>query len=163
MLEFALSQETVRAAPLLPPEEGREENNMFHFISEPTFSKKEQFPFSSGFSGPWDDSVQVHASSLSPTTHLTSSQESAVRGRSTSPHTSSQSHLGFRKFGKDSSERTRLLYRSVLLPFATPLQVHQVYIESVCGRYHGPSRCSGRPVPGKAWSHREVNERVPGG
>ncbi len=48
MLEFALSQETVRAAPLLPPEEGREENNMFNFISEPTFSKKEQFPFLPG-------------------------------------------------------------------------------------------------------------------
>ncbi len=33
MLEFALSQETARTAPLLPPEEGREENPMFNFIS----------------------------------------------------------------------------------------------------------------------------------
>ncbi len=29
---------------------------------------------------------------------------------------------------------------------------------SVCARYCGPPRCSGRPVPGKAWSHREVPE-----
>ncbi len=36
------------------------------------------------------------ASSLSPTTHLASSQESAVRGRSTSPRTSGQSRLGLR-------------------------------------------------------------------
>ncbi len=54
MLEFALSQETARTAPLLPPVEGREENLLFHFVSVPplvqgpavpTFSKKEQFPF----------------------------------------------------------------------------------------------------------------------
>ncbi len=54
MLEFALSQATARTAPLLPPEEGREENPVFLFISVPplvqgpaipTFSKKELFPF----------------------------------------------------------------------------------------------------------------------
>ncbi len=54
MLEFALSQETARTAPLLPPVEGREENLLFRFVSVPplvqgpavpTFSKKEQFPF----------------------------------------------------------------------------------------------------------------------
>ncbi len=43
------------------------------------------------------------ASSLSPTTHLASSQESAVRGRSTSPRTSGQSRLGPREFGEDAS------------------------------------------------------------
>ncbi len=57
MLEFALSQETARTAPLLPPVEGREENLLFHFVSVPplvqrpavpTFSKKEQFPFPPG-------------------------------------------------------------------------------------------------------------------
>ncbi len=62
MLEFALSQETARTAPLLPPVEGREENIPFHFVSvppfgrsfpfrsvvEPTFTKKEQFPFPPG-------------------------------------------------------------------------------------------------------------------
>ncbi len=49
MLEFALSQETARTAPLLPPVEGREENLLFHFVSvPPTFSKKEQFPFPPG-------------------------------------------------------------------------------------------------------------------
>ncbi len=57
MLEFALSQETARTAPLLPPVEGREENLLFCFVSVPplvqgpavpTFSKKEQFPFPPG-------------------------------------------------------------------------------------------------------------------
>ncbi len=35
MLEFALSQETARTAPLLPPVEGREENLLFRFVSVP--------------------------------------------------------------------------------------------------------------------------------
>ncbi len=57
MLEFALSQETARTAPILPPVEGREENLLFRFDSVPplvqgpavpTFSKKEQFPFPPG-------------------------------------------------------------------------------------------------------------------
>ncbi len=57
MLEFALSQETARTAPLLPPVEGRKENLLFRFVSVPplvcsaagpTFSKKEQFPFPPG-------------------------------------------------------------------------------------------------------------------
>ncbi len=57
MLEFALSQETARTAPLLPPVEGQEENLPFHFVSVvslvqgpavPTFTKKEQFPFPPG-------------------------------------------------------------------------------------------------------------------
>ncbi len=57
MLEFALSQETARTAPLLPSVEGREENLLFRFVSVPplvqgpvvpTFSKKEQFPFPPG-------------------------------------------------------------------------------------------------------------------
>ncbi len=48
MLEFALSQETARTEPLLPPVEGREDNLRFHFVSVPTFSKKEQFPFPPG-------------------------------------------------------------------------------------------------------------------
>ncbi len=57
MLEFALSQETARTAPLLPPVEGREENPLFRFVSVssliqgplfPTFSKKEKFHFPPG-------------------------------------------------------------------------------------------------------------------
>ncbi len=89
MLEFALSQETARTAPLLPPVEGREENLLFRFVSVsaagPRASgthllKERAISFSSGFSGPWDDSVRRPASSLSPTTHFASSQESTVRG-----------------------------------------------------------------------------------
>ncbi len=90
MLEFALSQETARTAPLLPLVEGREENLPFLFRR---WSKGQRYPlsqeraisFSSGFSGPWDDSVRCPASSLSPTTHFASSQESKVRGRHSSP------------------------------------------------------------------------------
>ncbi len=53
-LEFALSQQTARTAPLLPLEQGWEENPVFIFVSVTplvqgpavlTFSKKEQFPF----------------------------------------------------------------------------------------------------------------------
>ncbi len=36
------------------------------------------------FAGPWDDSVKRSASSLSPMTHLASSQENVVRGCSAS-------------------------------------------------------------------------------
>ncbi len=46
------------------------------------------------------------ASSLSPTTHVASSQESTVRGRHSSPRTSGQSRLGPREFSEDASERT---------------------------------------------------------
>ncbi len=58
MLEFALSQETARTAPLLPPVEGREENLLFRFVSVSVsvvpflrrdhLLKKEQFPFPPG-------------------------------------------------------------------------------------------------------------------
>ncbi len=133
MLEFALSQETARTAPLLPPVEGREENPLFRFVSVPpvpTYSKKEQFPFS----GPWDDSVRRSAFSLPPTTHFASSQESMVRGRCTSPRTSSQSRLGPREFGK-------LLYHPPLLPFTAPPQVRRLCHWS---RLHSVWRCGSR-------------------
>ncbi len=78
MLDFALSQATSRTAPLLPPEEAGEENPMFLCFFSATgprasgthFLKERAISFSSGFSGPWDDSVRCPASSLSPTTHL---------------------------------------------------------------------------------------------
>ncbi len=78
----------------------------FLFLFGTHFLKERAISFSSGFSGPWDDSVRHPASSLSPTTHFASSQESVVRGRSASPRTSSQSRLGPREFGEDASERT---------------------------------------------------------
>ncbi len=43
-------------------------------------SQERAISFSSGFSGPWDDIVRRPASSLSPTTHFASSQESTVWG-----------------------------------------------------------------------------------
>ncbi len=47
MLEFALSQEMARTAPLLPLVEGRKENLPFLFRGT-HFLKKEQFPFPPG-------------------------------------------------------------------------------------------------------------------
>ncbi len=75
--------------------------------------KERAISFSSGFSGPWDDSVRRPASSLSPTTHFASSQESTVRGRHSSPRTSGQSRSGPREFGEDASELFQpLLHRT---------------------------------------------------
>ncbi len=99
MLEFALSQETARTAPLLPPEEGWEENLLFRFVSGTHLLKERAISYSSGFSSPWDDSVRRPASSLSPTNHFASIQESTVRGRHSSPRTSGQSRSGPREFG----------------------------------------------------------------
>ncbi len=83
--------------------------------------KERAISFSSRFSGPWDDSVRRLASSLSPTTHLASSQESAVRESSTSPRTSSQSRLGPREFGKDASERAAFC---TIQPYSPSLHCH---------------------------------------
>ncbi len=123
ILEFALSPEMARTAPLLPPVEGREENPMFRFLSVPpsSFLKERSISFSSGFLFPWDDSIRCLASSFSLTNHLASSQESVVQGRSTSPRTSSPSRLGPRKFGKDASERAAFYTIQPLYPHATIL------------------------------------------
>ncbi len=68
--------------------------------------KERAISFSSGFSGPCDNSVRCPASSLSPTIDFASSQQSSVRGRYSSPRTSVQSRMGPREFGEDASERT---------------------------------------------------------
>ncbi len=98
-----------RTAPLLPPKEGR--GRIIHSVpplaqgpAVPTLSSKSN-SLSSEFSGPRVDSVRRVASSLSPATHFASGQESAVRGRSASPRTSSQSLQGLREFCEDESER----------------------------------------------------------
>ncbi len=92
------SQETARTAPAPSPGgvPGGESSVLFCFCSAAGtsgthFLKERAISFSSGFSGPWDDSVRRPASSLSPTTHFASSQESTVRGRHSSPRTSGQS------------------------------------------------------------------------
>ncbi len=130
MLEFALSQETARTAPLLPPVEGREENLLFRFVSVLSHLLKErEMSFSSGFSGPWDDSVRRPVSSLSPTTHFASSQESTVRGRHSSPRTSGQSRSGPREFGEDASERTAFC---AIHPYSLSLHHHR-YVDCAVG------------------------------
>ncbi len=128
MLEFALSQETARTAPLLPPVEGREENLLFRlFLSH--LLKERAISFSSGFSGPWDDSVRRPASSLSPTTHFASSQESTVQGWHSSPRTSGQSRSGPREFGEDASECTAFC---TIHPYSLSLHHHR-YVDCAVG------------------------------
>ncbi len=99
------------------PEEGRVENPKFHFISvpqKPTLSKKEQFPFPLGFQvrGP------TVYNPLPPHFHPWPILP-AVRGRSASPHISSQSPLGLRELCEDGDH-------PALLPFAAPPQVQPI-------------------------------------
>ncbi len=134
MLEFALSQETARTAPLIPLVEGREENLRFLFRrwskgQRDPLSQERAISFASGFSGPWDNSVRRPASSLSPTTHFARSQESTVRGRHSSPRTSGQSHLGPREFGEDASERTAFCS---IHPYSLSLHHHR-YVDCAVG------------------------------
>ncbi len=90
-------------------------------------SQERAISFSSGFSGPWDDSVRRPASS--PTTHFASSQESTVRGRHSSPRTSGQSRLGPREFGEDASERTTFC---TIHPYSLSLHHHR-YVDCAVG------------------------------
>ncbi len=133
MLEFALSQETARTPPLLPLVEGQEENLPFLFGRIFRFwyplSQERAIYFSSGFLGPWDDSVRRPASSLSPTIHFASSQESTVRGRHSSLRTSGQSRLGPREFSEDASERTALC---TIHPYSLSLHHHK-YVDCAVG------------------------------
>ncbi len=91
--------------------------------------KERAISFFSGFSGPWDDSVRRPASSLSPTTHVASSQESIVRGRHSSPRTSGQSRSGTREFGEDASERTAFC---AIHPYSLSLHHHR-YVDCAVG------------------------------
>ncbi len=145
MLEFALSQETTRTASLLPPVEGRVENLMFPFISVPHIFKERAISFSSGFSGPWVDSVRRIASSLSPATHFASGQESAVRGCSASPRTSSQSPLGPREFRMDAAERATFC----TIQLYSPSLHHRRYVDCTVGATctaSGSVACAVQPV-----------------
>ncbi len=106
---------------------GGESSVSFYFCSH--LLKERAISFSSGFSGPWDDSVRRPASSLSPTTHFASSQESTVRGRHSSPRTSGQSRSGPREFGEDASERTAFC---AIHPYSLSLHYHR-YVDCAVG------------------------------
>ncbi len=69
------------------------------------------------------------ASSLLPTTHFASSQESTVRGRYSSPRTSGQSRLGPREFGEDASEHTAFC---TIHPYSLSLHHHR-YVDCAVG------------------------------
>ncbi len=124
MLEFALSQEN-NAAPSPGGGPGGESSVSvcFCWASGTHLLKEIAISFSSGFSGPWDDSVWRPASSLSPTTHFASSQQSTVWGRFSSPRTSGQSRLGPREFGEDASECTTFC---TIHPYSLSLHHHEV-------------------------------------
>ncbi len=111
------------ATHLLPGESSVSFCFCSHFLKERAIS------FSSGFSGPWDDSVRRPASSLLPTTHFASSQDSTVRGRYSSPRTSGQSCLGPREFGEDASEHTAFC---TIHPYSHSLHHHR-YVDCAVG------------------------------
>ncbi len=69
------------------------------------------------------------ASSLSPTTHFASSQESTVRGRHSSPRTSGQSRSGPREFAEDASERSAFC---AIHPYSLSLHLHR-YVDCAVG------------------------------
>ncbi len=73
--------------------------------------------------------MRRHDSSLSPTTHFASSQESTVRGRHSSPRTSGQSRSGPREFGEDASERTAFC---AIHPYSLSLHHHR-YVDCAVG------------------------------
>ncbi len=130
MLEFALSQEN-NAAPSPGGGPGGESSVSvcFCWASGTHLLKEIAISFSSGFSGPWDDSVWRPASSLSPTTHFASSQQSTVWGRFSSPRTSGQSRLGPREFGEDASECTTFC---TIHPYSLSLHHHR-YVDCAVG------------------------------
>ncbi len=99
---------------------------LFRFVSGTHLLKERAISF---FSGPWDDSVRRPASSLSPTTHFASSQESTVWGRHSSPRTSGQSHSGPREFGEDASECTVFC---AIHPYSLSLHHHR-YVDCAVG------------------------------
>ncbi len=149
MWEPAWSQEMARTAPLLPPMEGR--GRIIHSVpplaqgpAVPSLSSKNN-SLSSEFSGPRVDSVRRIASSLSPATHFASGQESAVRGRSTSPRTSSQSLQGLREFCEDESERRAFC---TIQPYSHSLH-HCGYVDCAVGATctaSGGVACAAQPV-----------------
>ncbi len=82
---------------------------MFCFIPRASgthFLKERAISFSSGFSGPWDDSVRCPASSLSPTTHFCQQPREYGSGTMYLPMHLWPVRLGPTEFGEDASERT---------------------------------------------------------
>ncbi len=119
--------------------------------------KERAISFSYGFSGPWDDSVRRPASSLSPTTHFASSQESTVRGQHSSPRISGQSRSGPREFGEDASERTAFC---AIHPYSLSLHHHR-YVDCAVGAACTASSeqlfvCHGGQQKGKAVSKQRL-------
>ncbi len=119
--------------------------------------KERAISFSSRFSGSRADSVRRATSPLLPATHLASGQESAVGGRSASPHASSQSPRGLREFCEDGSERGAFC---TIQPYSPSLH-HCVYFGCSFGAtctVSGSVACAAQPVS-LAHSHNSTRLR----
>ncbi len=95
------------------------------------FLKERAISYSSGFSGPWDNSVRRPASSLSPTTHFASSQESTVRGQ----HSGCLIHQPVGRYMITPHVTAR--------PPSPPLESHAVQVTARCS-HPGESQSCGR-------------------
>ncbi len=144
MLEFALSQETARTAPLLPPEEGREENPTFLFcFCSPLSQRKSNFHFLRAlrFIG-----RQCATPCFLTLTHDPSFQQPRECGSGTQYL---PTHLwpvssGTQEVRRGCLRTCRLLYHPALLPFTASQQVRRL---RHWRRLHGVwSRGSRRPV-----------------
>ncbi len=96
------------------------------------------------------------ASSLSPTTHFASSQESTVRGRYSSPCTSGQSRLGPREFGEDASERTAFC---TIQPYSLSLHHHR-YVDCAVGAACTASGCVAHAAQPVSLAHTHNSTRL---
>ncbi len=94
--------------------------------------------------------------SLSPTNHFASSQESTVRGRHSSPHTSVQSCSGPREFGKDASERTAFC---TIHPYSLSLHHHR-YVDCAVGAAWTASECVAHAAQPVSLAHAHNSTRL---
>ncbi len=118
MLEFALSQETARTAPLLPPVEGREENLPFHFVSIPL-----GYPLSQTKSNFLSTGSQVHGTTVCDAL-LPHSRPRPILPVAKRVWFGDNIPLANSTWDPGSSVR---MHHPPLLPFAAPPQVCRLY------------------------------------
>ncbi len=128
-------------APLLPPEEGREENPTFFLFLFPTFSKKKQFPFPPG--------SQVYRTTvcdtLLPHSHPRPIFPAAKRvrfGDAVPPHTPLASLVWDPGSSVRMPQNAPPSYHPALLPFTAPQQVRRLrHWRRLHGVWSRGSRC----------------------
>ncbi len=158
--ESALTQTTRRCGSLLDFRRWRGQRHSFprrraggeSFILFRRWLKGQRYPLYQVRTIPFPPSFQVHGSTvcdaLPPHSHprpICQRQESAVRGRSTSPRTSSQSLQGLREFCEDESERRAFC---TIQPYSHSLH-HCGYVDCAVGATctaSGGVACAAQPV-----------------